>query len=672
MKETSKAGARERIEHLKTAIDRYRYLYHSLDTSEISDAALDSLKRELSELEREFPEFLTPDSPSQRIGGKPLPKFEKIRHEVRQWSFDDAFSEEDIRDFDARVRRALAKAGVDAAPAYTCELKIDGLKIVLTYRGGVLQTAATRGDGLIGELVTENVKTIESVPLRLRNSDADIVVEGEIWMSKKEFVRLNKEREKKGEPLFANPRNVAAGSIRQLDPQIAASRRLDSFVYDVAQSSIPVPATQLEELEFLRNLGFKVNKHFKLCATIEEVIAFWKHWKSAASREDYWIDGIVLKVNERRFQEILGYTGKTPRFAIAFKFPAEQATTLVEDIAFQVGRTGVLTPVAHLKPVRVAGTVVARATLHNEDELKRLDVRVGDTVVLEKAGDVIPDVKSVIMRLRPRGAKPPVFPAKCPVCGSPVVRAEGEAAQKCSNKGCFARTRNLLYYFVGKKAFNIEGLGPRIIDLLLDHGLIGAAFDLFDLKQGDLETLPGLGERSAAKLLVAIAARRRIPLSRFLISLGIPHVGEELAHVLAHHFKTLARVRESTPHDLEEIEGVGGIVAESVVAWFSARGNKKLVDELLKRVHVTAESGAVRVAGPLAGKTVVVTGTLASFTREEAKEKIRAAGGDVSGSVSRKTNYLLAGANPGAKFDEAEKLGVPVLTEEAFRTLIEK
>ncbi len=405
-----------RYDKLKTSINRYRTLYHVYDKEEISQEALDSLKHELGEIEKRYPSVVAPDSPSQRVAGAPLPGFKKVRHKVAQWSFNDIFSPEEAREWDSRMKRLLKAERLDASPSYVCELKIDGLKVVLEYEKGLLKTAATRGDGLVGEDVTHNVRTIESVPLALAQP-VDIIVEGEVWMGTKSLEALNRTREKTGEPPFANPRNAAAGAVRQLDPRIAASRNLDVFIYDVAQTSGEVSPTQDEELHYLRELGFKVNPHHRLAKNIEEAIDFWEEWKAKGRNQEYWVDGTVIKVNEKRLQEALGYTGKAPRFAAAFKFPAEQVTTVVEDIVLQVGRTGVLTPVAHLKPVAVAGTVVSRATLHNEDEIKRLDVRLGDTVILQKAGDVIPDIVQVLPELRPKTSRPYRWPSSVPECG---------------------------------------------------------------------------------------------------------------------------------------------------------------------------------------------------------------------------------------------------------------
>src|SRR3990167_8360494 len=480
---------------LKTGINRYRTLYHVYDKEEISQEALDSLKHELTELEEKYPELIAPDSPSQRVAGKPLPGFKKVRHTVAQWSFNDAFSPDELREFDVRVKRFLKSVGENTHPTYVCELKIDGLKIVFTYEKGILKTAATRGDGLVGEDVTHNIKTIESVPLSL-SRPIDIVVEGEVWMSSKNLEALNKARAKEGEPLFANPRNAAAGSIRQLDPKIAASRKLDVFIYDMAQTSEKFPETQAEELEYMRKLGFKVNPHHVLAKNIEEAIDFWESWKKKGRHQEYWLDGVVVKVNEKKYEERLGYTGKAPRFAIAFKFPAEQVTTIVENIILQVGRTGTLTPVAHLKPVSVGGSVVSRATLHNEDEIKRLDVRIGDTVILQKAGDVIPDIVSVVPELRPKNSKPYRFPTHVDACGGDgrIERIPGMAAWRCVNKNSVAAERRKLYYFAGKQAFDIDGLGPKVIDLLLDNHLISNPAHLFTLKRGDLLVLPRFGE----------------------------------------------------------------------------------------------------------------------------------------------------------------------------------
>jgi len=657
---------KERIAVLRKAIEKYRYEYHVLDRSSISQEALDSLKRELVELEQKYPELITPDSPTQRVAGKPLPEFKKVAHKVPQWSFNDAFTPEDMCEFDARTKRFLKTAvGRDISPEYVCELKIDGLKIILEYERGLLKRAATRGDGRVGEDVTHNVRTIEAVPLRLTRA-IDVIVEGEAYLPKSRLAELNRVQKKKGEPPYANPRNVAAGSIRQMDSSITASRRLDAFVYDLSASSEKRPETQEQELQTLRELGFKVNPHFRHCKNTDEVVAYWQEWKKTSPKEDYLIDGVVVKVNQREYQEALGYTGKAPRFGIAFKFPAEQVTTVVEDIVLQVGRTGVVTPVAALKPVLVAGSVVSRATLHNEDEIKRLDVRVGDTVILQKAGDVIPDIVSVVLELRPKNSKPYMFPTRVSACGGDgrIERILGQAAWKCVNKNSVAAERRKLYYFAGKRAFDIDGLGPKVVDLLLDNHLISGSQDLFTLKRGDLLALPRFGEKSADNLLAALEKSRRVTLPRFLIALSIPQVGEETAEDIATHFGTIDKIRRTSPEEFEAIANVGPVVARAAVSWFADTANKRLLDQLLK--HVRIEKGAARASGKLSGKTFVLTGTLKTLSRDEAKRRIKALGGEVSESVSKKTSFVVAGENPGSKIEKAQELGVPILLEDAF------
>jgi DNA ligase (NAD+) len=659
-----------RHNQLKVVIEQYRHSYHVLDKEVISAGALDSLKHELFQLEKDYPPLRSADSPSQRIAGKPLPYFEKVTHKVSQWSFNDAFNEDEIREFDARVKRFLKRKRSDVLqPTYTCELKIDGLHIVAEYQKGILTTAATRGDGKVGENVTTNVRTIEAVPLRLRQ-DLDLIVEGEVWRGKKTFALLNRERAKKGETLFANPRNAAAGGIRQLDPSVAASRKLNNFMYDIS-SGRSLPGTQFEELTFLRELGFKVNKHFTVCETVDEVLAYWRKWQKRAGKEDYLVDGVVVKVNERSFQEALGYTGKAPRFAIALKFPAEQVTTIVEDVVLQVGRTGVLTPVAHLRPVLVAGSTVSRATLHNEDEIRRLDVRIGDTVVLQKAGDVIPDIVSVVKALRTGKETPYRFPLHVEACGGDgkIERIPGQAAHRCVHKNSFAQLRRKFYHFVSKKAFSIEGLGPKIIDALLDNQLIATFDDIFTLTKGDLLALPRFAEKSVDNILASIKKGRTVPFAKFLVGLSIDQVGEELAIDLAEHFHTLDALKEASVATLTAIEGVGEVVAQSIFNWFHTPDHRQLLKRLLCHVtiHASEKSAAKRT---LAGKTFVLTGTLQAFSRDEAKTKIRALGGDIANAVSSQTDYVIAGEKPGSKVNKAQELGVAVLDEIGFKKMI--
>lgn len=652
-----KKEAKERIDYLKKTIEHHRRLYHIEDRQEISEAALDSLKHELVVLESKYPDLVTSDSPSQRVGGAPLPEFQKVQHKVVQWSFNDAFSTEDMQDFDTRIKKII-----EHQPTYTCEHKIDGLKVVLEYEKGILKTAATRGDGKIGEDVTHNVRTIESIPLTLTRP-VDIIVEGEIWMGKKTLERLNKERIKNGEEPFANPRNVAAGSVRQLDPKIAASRKLESYIYDIAQFS-DKPKTQIEELELLKDLGFKVNPYYKKCKNIEEVVGYWHEWQRKMSKQDYLADGVVVKVNEVSFQEQLGYTGKAPRFGIAFKFPAEQVTTVLEDIVLQVGRTGVITPVAHLRPVSVAGSTVSRATLHNEDEINRLDIRIGDTVILQKAGDVIPDIVSVVKEMRTGKEKVFTFPTHVDGCGGDgrIERIPGQAAYRCVILDSEELQKKKFYHFVSRKCLNIDGLGPRIIDVLMENGLITHFDDIFTLKKGDLLSLPRFAEKSVDNLLESIEKGRSVTRARLIAALSIPQVGEETAIDIARNIKD---IRTATFEELRKIYGVGDVVARSVVDWFSEKENQKLYDRLRKHLTIVNESAGTK----LAGQTFVLTGTL-SMARDEAQARIRALGGDVSSSVSAKTSFVVAGENAGSKYDKAVELGVPILSEAEFRARI--
>lgn len=661
---------RTRHEKLVAAINHHRALYHVHDREEISAAALDSLKHELVLLETEYPALVTPESPSQRVAGAALPGFKKVKHSVPQWSLSDAFTPEDIEEFDARVQRFLEGSFPGARPTYMCELKIDGLKVVLTYKGGRLMTAATRGDGVVGEDVTHNVRTIEAVPLALPRP-IDLVVEGEIWLSAKELERINRERSAAGEQVFANPRNAAAGSIRQLDPRIAASRKLSTFIYELASTSEEYPHDQTGELAYLRELGFKVNPHSRICANTEEIVAFWEEWKEKGRKQEYWIDGVVVKVNERKYEEALGYTGKGPRFAVAFKFPAEQVTTRVEDIVLQVGRTGVLTPVAHLAPVSVAGTIVSRATLHNEDEIKRLDVRIGDTVILQKAGDVIPDIVSVLTDLRTGKEKTFAWPTHVEACGGDgrIERVPGTSAWRCVDRDSAILAKRRLRHFASRHALDIEGFGKETAELFVDKGLVNTFDEIFTLTEGDLLALEGFAEISAKKLIASIDQARRVPLSRLLFGLSIDHVGEETARLLSMHFGTLAKLRSASVEELTAIDGVGEVVARSVYEWFRRAEKAAILDRLLEHLTVVRDS-APTMNGRFAGKTFVLTGTLERMSREEAEARIRSLGGVATNSVSKKTSYVIAGESAGSKLDKARTLGVQVLTEEEFARML--
>jgi len=665
---------KERYEKLVKTVDHHRYLYYVKDQPNITDESFDSLMRELVSMEERYPDLMTPQSPTQRVGGEPLSEFKKVKHEMRQWSFDDCFSQDGLKKWDEKIHRMIAKESSlnGEKIEYCCELKIDGLKIILTYKNGKFVQGATRGDGEIGEDVTLNLKTIKSIPLILPKP-LDIIVVGECWLSKKELKRINKEREKNGEQLFANTRNAAAGSIRQLDPKVVANRNLSSFIYDIDKMNENIPDTQDKELKLISDLSFKTNPHYEVFDSLEGVEKYYKNWAISKEKLDYGLDGVVIKINSRKIQEALGYTGKSPRWGIAYKFPAEQVTTVVEDIVFQVGRTGVITPVAHLRPVLVAGSTVSRATLHNEDEIKRLDIRIGDTVILQKAGDVIPDIVEVLKELRSGKEKVFVFPKKIDACGGDgtIERIEGQAAWRCVNKNSFAQQKRKFYHFVSKKAFNIDGCGPRIIDALLDNNLITNYDDIFTLKKGDLLALPRFAEKSVDNLLSSVENSRKITLNRFIVSLSIPQVGEETAIDLAKNFKTLEKIRKAEIAELQKINGVGDIVGKSVYDWFFDKENSKLVDRILKQVKIETTRLNLGVSGgKLSGKSFVVTGTLSSMSRDEAKAKIRALGGDISESISSKTSYLIVGENPGSKFEKAQELGVEILDEKKFLSLI--
>ncbi|MEI6396645.1 MAG: NAD-dependent DNA ligase LigA [Candidatus Taylorbacteria bacterium] len=701
MKKSTGSQVEDRLAKLKKTINHHRQLYHSQDKPEITDEAYDSLVRELEAIEAEYPDLRTTDSPSQRIGAEPVKEFKKVRHEVSQWSFDDVFDLGELKKWDEKVRNFIAKGKVQdgsdkrvAKLEYCCELKIDGLKIILNYKNGVLSQGATRGDGTIGEDVTQNIKTIRTVPLKL-NENVDIIVVGEAWMSVGDLSKINEEREKKGEPVFANTRNLAAGSIRQLDSKVTSSRNLDSFIYDIdrLQNSVgqeALPDTQSGELELLKKLGFQANPHYKVCADLSAVQKYYEEWTKRRHELPYQLDGIVIKVNSRKIQEMLGYTGKSPRWGVAYKFPAEQVTTILEDIIFQIGRTGVVTPVAVLKPVRVAGSLVSRATLHNEDEIKRLDVRIGDTVILQKAGDVIPDIVSVVKELRPDSAKSKsfVWPTHIPACGGDgrIERIPGQVAWKCVAADSLEQHKRKLYYFTSKKCFDIDGLGPKIIDLLLDHSIIAACDDIFTIKREDLLALPRFAEKSADNLLVSIEKARSISLPKFLSSLSIPQVGEETAYDIAKHFgekigrsSAIEMVMSAKREEFLSIYGVGEVVADSLVDWFKNPDNRELLKRLLKQVKIVneGEEGKAQGAGgeqgasvSLEGKTFVFTGTMPNIDRDEAQAIVRRLGGNVSSSVSTKTSFVVAGEEAGSKLEKARELGVTIIDEKEFLKIV--
>jgi len=668
--------AKKRVIKLRRTINHHRYLYHVLDKQEISDSALDSLKKELFDLEQEYPEFITPDSPTQRVGGKPLKEFKKFKHPEPMLSFNDAFDEKDMQEWEARFEKLSVGS---KKHGYYCELKIDGLAIELVYKKGVLETGATRGDGITGEDVTQNLKTVEAIPLKLekfeiRNSKfgipAELVVRGEVFITKKDFERINKEQEKKGLKIYANPRNLAVGSIRQLDPSITRSRKLDSYAYALKTDLGQI--THEDEHLILKALGFKTNPHNELRKDLKAVQEFRDHWEKRRSGLNYEIDGIVVVLNDNKTFNKLGVVGKAPRGAIAYKFAPKESQTIVEDIIVQVGRTGVLTPVAVLKPVHIGGTTVSRATLHNLDEIRRLGIKVGDTVIVGRAGDVIPDVRQVIKELRTGKEKDFHMPQKCPVCDSPVEQVAGEVAYRCVNKNCPAIKRKAIYHFASKNAFDIEGLGPQTIDQLMEAGLIRNMADMFDLKKEDLLNLERFAEKSAQNIIDAIQSKKKVSLDKFIYSLGIEHVGEETAFVLARKFKKLDNIRKATLEELQNTPDVGPTVAQSIYEWFQRTYNLKLLEKFKASGIKVTEEKITKNSTRLEGKTFVITGSLESMTRDETKDKIRELGGDVSSSVSQNTDYVVAGSEPGSKYNKAVKLKVKIISEKEFIKLLKQ
>ena len=705
-----KQEAKKRIEKLKKLINRNRYLYHVLDKQEISDEAFDSLKHELLKLETEYPEFVTPDSPTQRVGGKPLDKFKKVEHSSPMLSIEDIFSEDELGDWEnylktkllqsksegGKEREALFDQGDEDKSSsssslsrnesslleYFVEPKIDGFAITLIYENGVFSTGATRGSGLIGEDVSMNLKTISSIPLKLEIREkfpndriekrvkelidkGIIEIRGEVYMQKADFADFNKRMVKKGEAPYANPRNLAAGSIRQLNPKLAASRPLKFLGYDIVSDMGQTKHS--EEHQILASLGFK-SATGKVYSRLSDILDFWKNIARKRANLPFQIDGVVISVNDNAIFRKLGVAGKSPRGIRAFKFSPKQNTTKILDVKFQVGRTGAITPVAVLSPVQIEGVTITRATLHNEEEIKRLGVKIGDTVIVERAGDVIPAVSRVISDLRTGKEKGIIFPRVCPGCKTKLKKDVSEAIWRCPNVNCPSRKRENLYHFVSRKAFDVEGLGPRIINQLADRGLISNPADIFKLKEGDLMLLEGFAEKSAKNLVEAIQKSKEIPLARFIFSLGIRHIGEETAHDLANHFADIDDLRKSGKEELERISGIGGKVSESVYKWFQLKTNTQLLDNLQKiGIKILPPR---KMENKLKGKTFVLTGSLENITRSEAERKIRLLGGEISSSVSRQTDYLVLGEKPGLKLKKAEKLGVKVIGEKEFLSLL--
>jgi DNA ligase (NAD+) len=663
----------KQIARLRDVIRYHEHRYYVLDDPEISDFEFDKLMHRLQELESQHPDLVTPDSPTQRVGGAPASEFPKVRHLVPMLSLDNTYSVDDLRDFDRRVRELAGRDQVE----YVAELKLDGLSMALTYQDGALVHGVTRGDGEVGEDVTTNVKTIRSVPLRIEakklaliGNPARFEVRGEVIMTRKAFEQTNAQREAAGEPKFANPRNSAAGSMRQLDPRIVAQRKLDMFVYYLQVNGVEPLRDHAQAMEALGKMGFKVNPHWRICPAFDDLLAYIQEWESKRESLDYEIDGIVIKVNNTRLWQELGTTAKSPRWAVAYKYPARQATTRVNGIRAQVGRTGTLTPVADLEPVDVGGVTVSHATLHNMDEIERLGVKIGDTVLIQRAGEVIPQVVKV-MKPAPDGREF-VMPKKCPVCGGEVHRAEGEVAYRCVNAACPAKLKESLLHFAGRHALNIDGLGEALVDQLVDKGLVHDVADLYSLTHQQLADLERMGDKSAQNLLDEIERSKRAELARVIFGLGIRFVGERTGQLLADHFGSLDKLARATPEELVEAEEVGPRVEEAIREFFHEKRNRYVIDKLRKAGLQFEQKTPRKVEGKLAGLQFVLTGTLPTYSRDQATRMIEEAGGRVVGSVSKKTDYVVAGAEAGSKLEKARALGVKVIDEAGLQKLVGK
>lgn len=656
-----KKAAQLKIEKLRELINYHNYRYYVLDDPEVSDAEYDSLMKELEALEREYPDLITPDSPTQRVGGAVLSGFQAVTHAIPLLSLANAYSQEELDSFDRRVRELLS-----SPPRYTAELKIDGLAISLLYRDGVFIRGATRGDGQTGEDITNNLRTIRSIPLKLREPLAgDLEVRGECYMDKRAFEQLNKAQEEKGEKLFANPRNAAAGTLRQLDPKVTSERQLNVFLYGLGYSDALPPDSHYETLQWLSSLGFRINPETQVFDSIDGVKEFIQYWHEKRESLPYDIDGIVVKVDSRVQQELLGTTAKSPRWAVAYKFPAMQKTTKVEDIIVQVGRTGAVTPLAILEPVFIAGSTVSRASLHNEDYVKEKDIRIGDTVVIQKAGDIIPEVVRSVPELRDGSERVFQMPQSCPACGTRLVREAGEAVWRCDNSQCPAKLVEGLVYFASRDALDIEGMGPAVVQQLVDAGLVKNPADIFKLTKEQLLGLDRFGERSAAKLVASIEEAKGRGLARLLTALGILHVGTQTAASLAAYFGSMEKLVTATEDQLAQVPDIGPVVASSISAFFQNPKNIQLIEEL-KKLGVKMDEPKQSRGEAFSGKTFVVTGTLSQFSRKEAKDAIESLGGKTTESVSKNTDYLVVGEKPGSKLDKARELGISILDEQQF------
>lgn len=662
-----KESALSRIRELRREIERHNRLYYQFDSPEISDAEYDRLLKELTELESQWAEFIdVSGSPTQRVGAPPLDRFKPVTHISPMLSLANAFSEEEMADFDARIKRAL---GTDSDISYVAEPKIDGVAVNLLFENGRLTTCATRGDGFTGEDVTLNLKTIYAIPMRINEVRSAIPerieIRGEVYLEIEGFKRLNKRRELKGEPLFANPRNAAAGSLRQLDSRITARRPLSMFCYGIGNPGGLALRTHWDVLQTLQRWGFPVNDQIRRAGNIEECMAYYRHIMKIRETLPYEIDGVVIKVDSLELQNRLGTVSRSPRWALACKFPAVQETTVVEDIIVNVGRTGALTPVAIMKPVRVGGVTVSRASLHNQDEIDRKDVRIGDTVVVQRAGDVIPEIVTVVASKRKGDEKVFRIPERCPVCGSKVVRLEGEAAHRCIDIACPAQIKEHIRHFVSRGAMDIDGMGEKLVSQLVETGAINDPADIYYLDREKLLRMERLADKSAGNILNAIERSKAPPLDKFMVALGIPHVGEHVAKLLVRHFHRLDAIVEAAEEELAAIEGIGPVIALSIARFFQEPANRRVLEKL-KGAGVSPGEAASARGTALAGKTFVFTGSLQRFTRSQAKAAVEALGGTASESVSKKTDYVVAGAEAGSKLEKAGSLGITVLSEEEF------
>ena len=663
--------AKLRVEELRSQIAYHDYRYYVLNQPEVSDAEYDELMQELRKLEERFPQLITPDSPTQRVGEQPAEAFGIVEHPRPLLSLANAFSEDELR---AWYKRAASLAETDHF-AMVCEPKIDGLAVALVYENGRFVEGSTRGDGVRGENITQNLRTIKSLPLRVAGGKLPrrFEVRGEVFMTRKGFERMNEERAERGEPLFANPRNSAAGSVRQLDPRMTAGRPLDCFVYQLGwQEGRSAPPTHWETLEWLRSLGFKVNPHIERFDELDEVLRHCREWTERREQLDYDIDGIVVKIDDFRLQDILGAVGREPRWAIAFKFPPTQRTTTLLKIGINVGRTGSMNPYAVLEPVNIGGATVKMATLHNEEDIKRKDVRIGDTVIVQRAGDVIPQVVGPVLSKRTGKEKRFVPPKRCPACKTPLVRPEGEVMRYCPNRACPAQAFRLLTHFVSRGAMDIDRVGEQLSLTLLEQGLVKDPAGLYFLKKEDLLGLERMAEKSAQNVIDAIGASRKRPLDRVLFALGIRHVGSETAALLARHFGSVDALMEASAEELASVPAIGPVVAQSVYDWFHDKANRKLIEKLRKGgLQMQAAAPAAR-EGPLSGQSFVITGTLSGMSRAEAEARIRSLGGTAASSVTKATEYLVAGDSPGSKLEKAQKYGTHVLSENEFVALLRK